>query len=47
MPSPAQNVRDVLIGEGLGDLGLAAAAVPLWALPADQRSTIAGLCEHP
>lgn len=50
LSSPAQSVMDVLTGEGLGDLDLAAVAVlavPLWALPADQRSTVAGLCEHP
>ncbi|MEM7724548.1 MAG: hypothetical protein AAF376_19590 [Pseudomonadota bacterium] len=50
MSSPAQSVMDVLTGEGLGDLDLAAVAVlavPLWALPADQRATVAGLCEHP
>lgn len=47
---PAQSVMDVLTVEGLGDLDLAAVpvlAVPLWALPADQRSTVAALCEHP
>lgn len=50
LSSPAQSVMDVLTGEGLGDLDLAAVAVlavPLWALPADQRSTVASLCEHP
>ncbi len=50
LSSPEQSVMDVLTGEGLGDLDLAAVAVlavPLWALPADQRSTVAGLCEHP
>jgi hypothetical protein len=50
LSSPAQSVMDVLTGEGLGDLDLAAVAVlavPLWALPADQRSTVAALCEHP
>ena len=50
LSSPAQSVMDVLTGEGLGDLDLAAVAVlavPLWALLADQRSTVAGLCEHP
>ena len=46
---PAVSLTDVLTGEGLGDLDLAAVAilaVPLWALPADQRATVAGLCEH-
>jgi len=41
---------DVLTREGLDDIDLAAVAVlavPLWALPADQRTTVAGLCEHP
>lgn len=41
---------DVLTGEGLGDLDLAAVAilaVPLWALPAADRTTVAGLCAHP
>ena len=50
LSSPAQSVMDVLTGEGLGDLELAAVAVlavPLWAVPADQLSTVAGLCEHP
>ncbi|MGR3549626.1 hypothetical protein [Pseudooceanicola sp.] len=50
LSSPAQSIMDVLTGEGLGDLDLAAVAVlavPLWALPADQRSTVAALCEHP
>ena len=50
LSSPAQSVMDVLTGEGLGDLDLAAVAVlavPLWALPADQRATVAALCEHP
>jgi len=44
---PAQSVMDVLTAEGLGDLDLAAVAVPLWAIPSDQRSTVAGLCEYP
>tara|TARA_R110002110_G_scaffold123078_1_gene299611 strand:- start:420 stop:746 length:327 start_codon:yes stop_codon:yes gene_type:complete len=42
LSSPTQSVMDVLTGEGLGDLDLAAVAVlavPLWAIPADQRST--------
>ena len=46
----AQSVMDVLTGEGLGDIDLAAVAVlalPLWAIPADQRATVASLCEHP
>ena len=50
LPSPTQGVMDVLTGEGLGDLDLAAVAVlavPLWAIPADQRATVAALCEHP
>ena len=50
LSSPVQSVMDVLTGEGLGDLDLAAVAVlavPLWAIPADQRSTVAALCEHP
>jgi len=50
LSSPAQSVMDVLTGEGLGDLDLATAAVlavPLWALPADHRATVAGLCEYP
>jgi hypothetical protein len=50
LSSPAQSVMDVLTGEGLGDLDLAAVAVlavPLWAIPADQRATVARLCEHP
>ena len=50
LSSPAQSVMDVLTGEGLGDLDLAAVAVlavPLWALPADQWATVAGLCKHP
>ena len=48
--SPAQSVMDVLTGEGLGGIDLAAVAclcLPLWALPADQRATVAALCEHP
>jgi len=50
LSSPAQSVMDVLTGEELGDLDLAAVvalAVPLWAIPADQRATVAALCEHP
>ncbi|MBL3571905.1 hypothetical protein JMJ94_20870 [Rhodovulum visakhapatnamense] len=50
LSSPSQSVMDVLTGEGLGDLDLAAVAclcVPLWAIPADQRATVAALCEHP
>ena len=50
LSSPAQSVMDVLTGEGLGDLDLAAVAVlavPLWAIPVDQRATVARLCEHP
>ncbi len=50
LSSPAQSVMDVLTAEGLGGIDLAAVAVlavPLWALPADQRSTVAALCEHP
>ncbi len=50
LSSPTQSVMDVLTGEGLGDIDLAAVsvfAVPLWAIPADQRATVAGLCEHP
>ena len=50
LSSPLQSVMDVLTGEGLGGIDLAAVAVlavPLWALPADQRSTVAALCEHP
>jgi len=46
----ARGVRDGLTGEVRGDLDLAAVAdlaVPLWAIPADQRSTVAALCEHP
>jgi len=41
---------DVLTKEGLGDLDLAAVAVlavPLRAIPAYQRATVVGLCEHP
>ncbi len=48
LSSPAHSVMEVLTGEGLGDLDLAAVAVlavPLWALPADQRSTVAALCQ--
>lgn len=44
------SVIDVLTGEGLGDLDLAAVAVlavPLLAIPADQRATVAALCDHP
>ncbi|WP_281827581.1 hypothetical protein [Jannaschia rubra] len=50
LSSPAQSLMDVLTGEGLGDLDLAAVAVlavPLWAILADQRATVSGLCEHP
>ncbi|RKF17017.1 hypothetical protein D6850_05705 [Roseovarius spongiae] len=50
MSSPSQSVMDVLTGEGLGDLDLAAVAVltvPLWALPVADRPTVAALCEHP
>lgn len=50
LSSPLQSVMDVLTGEGLGGIDLAAVAVlavPLWAIPADQRATVAGLCEHP
>ncbi|MCB1363197.1 MAG: hypothetical protein KDK02_03700 [Rhodobacteraceae bacterium] len=50
LDDPGVSIMGVLTGEGLGDLDLAAVALiacPLWALPADQRSTIAGLCEHP
>ena len=50
LSSPSKSVMGVLTGEGLGDLDLAAVAVlavPLWALPPDQRSTVAALCEHP
>jgi hypothetical protein len=52
LSSPAQSVLDVLTGGGLGDLDLDLAAVgvlavTLWALPADQRPTVAALCEHP
>ena len=46
----SQSVKDVLTGEGLGDLDLdavAVLAVPLWALPVADRPTVAGLCEHP
>lgn len=44
------DLPDVLTGEGLSGIDLAAVAVlavPLWAIPADQRSTVAALCEHP
>ena len=50
LSSPAQSIMDVLTGEGLGDLDLdavAVLAVPLWTIPADQRATVAGLCEYP
>jgi len=47
LSSPSQSIADALAGEWLGDIDLAAVAVPLWALPADQRSTVAALCEHP
>lgn len=50
LSSPSQSVMDVLTGEGLGDLDLAAVAVlavPLWALPVADRPTVAALCEHP
>ena len=50
LDDPAVSLMGVLAGEELGDLDLAAVAVlavPLWAIPADQRATVAGLCEHP
>ena len=50
LSSPSQSVMDVLSGEGLGDLGLAAVAVlavPLWALHVADRPTVAALCENP
>ena len=50
LSAPAQSVMDVLTGEGLGNIDLdavAVLAVPLWELPADHRSTVAALCEHP
>ncbi|MGR3545531.1 MAG: hypothetical protein ACU0DX_00260 [Roseovarius sp.] len=50
LSSPSQSVREVLTGEGLGDLDLAAVAVlavPLWALPVADRPTVVALCEHP
>lgn len=50
LSSPAQSIMEVLTGEELGGIDLAAVAVlavPLWALPADQRATVAALCEHP
>ncbi|WP_113670742.1 hypothetical protein [Rhodovulum sp. BSW8] len=50
LSSPAQSDMDVLCGEGLGDLDLAAVAclcVPLWVLPAAQRATVAAAREHP
>lgn len=50
LSSPTQSVMDVLTGEGLGDLDLAAVAclcVPLWVLPAAQQATVAAACEHP
>lgn len=50
LSSPSQSVMDVLTGEGLGDLDLAAVAVlavPLWALPVADRPTVAALCEQP
>ena len=51
LSSPAQSVMDVLTGgKGLATLILppvAVLAAPLWAIPANQRATVAGLCEYP
>lgn len=50
LDDPAVSLTDALTAEGLGDLDLddvAVLACPLWAIPADQRSTVAALCEHP
>lgn len=50
LSSPSQSVVDVLAGEGLGVIDLAAVAVlavPLWAIPVADRPTVAALCRHP
>ena len=50
LSSPAESVLDVLAGEGLGDIDLAAVAclcVPLSAIPAADRSAVTALCQHP
>jgi len=48
--SPAQSIDPTLAAEGLDDLDLDAVAilaVPLWAIPVEDRPTVAAMCQHP
>lgn len=50
LSSPTESVLDVLAGEGLAGIDLDAVAclcVPLWAIPLEDRTTVAALCKHP
>ncbi|MEL6167650.1 MAG: hypothetical protein AAFR35_03100 [Pseudomonadota bacterium] len=50
LSSPSESVIDVLAGEGLAGIDLEAVAclcVPLWAIPLEDRPTVAALCKHP
>lgn len=48
--SPAQSIEAALAAEGFDDLDLdavAVLAVPLWAIPLEDRPTVAAMCQHP